>query len=553
MNSAWQLRRRKIFLPPIVPTHPSQDRTAALSDGSAAPFPDSARHWNNSVVGLRKQTKGRIVNGWLVLIAFVGAVISVADGLTRAPNPGLELSPPQPLEYVPYHAAFLLAAVALPLMFAYAKKARASLSEAFFLWFVLCTAAYMKDFSYLRLPGTPLYVTDLVLIALLLWIRCAPYQRHSNRHVPLKIFLTLFIGAGVLAAVRGFLGHRELILVLRDSALIAYPLFLGIGYYLLESWLAIKRAAVWFVLGTTLSVLNGFGWLIVAPEQRRFVFPGIYILISLIGVFILTANRLIRPQLGWILAIGLSLGLLLANMRSLFVSLSVVSFLALVTPGLLRGKVRSVRLATALIGATALVCSGAFFLLHQQASRDFTSRVGDNLDSGLLHTTDDPYWQFRQAAWKEAWHRFEEYPPAGEGFGVPFNFEIWDNDPRPHNTYLTVLYKMGLLGFLPSLALLAYFFWHGLRVARANAESRRIPFLQTAILAQACFCVFGGANLLFESPYLASLFWAGMGVSLRMIDMFDFERSVRNIAIDNFVEHRTTMRFGKLPTQGAIR
>jgi len=43
-------------------------------------------------------------------------------------------------------------------------------------------------------------------------------------------------------------------------------------------------------------------------------------------------------------------------------------------------------------------------------------------------------------------------PLAGEGFGVPFIFDrlFLENDPRPHNTFFTVLYKMGLAGFLPS-------------------------------------------------------------------------------------------------------
>jgi len=59
--------------------------------------------------------------------------------------------------------------------------------------------------------------------------------------------------------------------------LIAYALFLLVGYHLFRDWLAIRRVAVWFVLGTALSVLNGLAWLVVAPEQRRFVAPGVYV------------------------------------------------------------------------------------------------------------------------------------------------------------------------------------------------------------------------------------------------------------------------------------
>ncbi len=130
-------------------------------------------------------------------------------------------------------------------------------------------------------------------------------------------------------------------------------------------------------------------------------------------------------------------------------------------------------------------------------------------------------------AWKEAQRRFEQYPPAGEGFGVPFNFDVWNNDPRPHNTFLTVLYKMGLLGFLPLLALLAYFFWLCLRAVHHNSENRRVSFLRALILAQISFCVWGGADSVLESLYLASLFCVGMRIGLSMLQKLNYERSLQ--------------------------
>jgi len=54
--------------------------------------------------------------------------------------------------------------------------------------------------------------------------------------------------------------------------------------------------------------------------------------------------------------------------------------------------------------------------------------------------------------------------------------------------------------------------------------------LEIVILAQFSFCVYGGAFPVFESPYAASLFWAGMGIGLRIIKNFDLERSLRSSA-----------------------
>ena len=527
MRFGRKFRGHRISLPPIASGRQIPEGTTTLGGASEGASSNSVLYQHlpsNNSVGLRKQG-GRIVNGWLILTAMVGAAVALADGLTRAPNPGLEFAPPQPLEYEPYKAAFLLAGVALPLLFAYAKKARISLAETLFLWFVFCTTAYMKDFSYLRWPEAPLFVTDVVLLVLLLLIYIDPRRHSPPRPLALNLSLIFFVTAGILATVRGFLGHRESILVLRDSAMIAYSLFLLVGYHLLNNWMAIKRAAVWFVLGSSLSVLNGLGWLAVAPEQRRFVAPGIYVFISLVGVLIMMANRLVRQRIGWPLIGVFSVGLLLANTRTLFVSLGILCLLAPVLPGLVRPRVRS-RLAAVCAGATVFACLLAFSFLHLQAGRTFGTRVAEELDRGVLHSNDDPNWQFRLTAWKEAWRRFEEYPPAGEGFGALFNFEIWDNDPRPHNTFMTVLYKTGLLGFLPFLGILVCFFWLGLRAVRRNPAKRSIHFLQIIILAQASFCMWGEANFVLESPFLASLFWIGLGAGFRMIQKINSKESL---------------------------
>ena len=479
------------------------------------------------VLLIRKQPQARIINEWLVLVGILGAAIVLVDGLTR---PAMEWygMPSPPFDYEPSHAAVVFAAVSLPLMFAYARRARVSFTEGFFLWFAFCTTTYTRDFSYLCLPGTPLFVTDIVLVVLLSSLYILPRAQKPQHPLALNIFLTLFVAAGLVSAARGLWGHGLPILVLRDSALVVYAFFLLIGYQLFRSWSSIRRLAVWALLGTALNVLNGAAWFVMSPEQRRFVFPGIYVLVALVVVLMMMANRLTRKKAGWALAVVFFVGLLLANARSLFLSLAVVLLSALLLRGLLRAKVSSVPLIRVLVSVSLLGCALVFLSVHVKAERDFTSRVVEELESGTLHVGEDPNWQFRVVAWKEAWKRFEESPLAGEGFGVPFTFGIWDNDARPHNTFLTVLYKMGLIGFLPLFGLLSYFFWRGLQCVHRNFENRRVAFLEIVILAQLALCMYGSANLLLESPYLASLFWAGMGTGLRMIKKLDLERSLQS-------------------------
>lgn len=528
MSFVWPLRARTIPLAQNMPGCPNRNEAVALEPDFSTPFPAQARSGKCVLVGPRKHPQGRIVNGWLILIGIVGAIIVVADGIKRPLYSELEPQP-QSMQYDPYSAAFLLAGITLPLAFAYARRARVSLTEALFLWFIFCTTAYNKDFSYLRLPGVPLFVTDIVLISILTSIYI--FQRRCLPRIPsgLTIPLALFVAAGALAAARGFLGQHESLLVVRDSAIVGYSLFLPVGYHLTKNWLVIRRVAAWFALGAALSVLNGLAQFADVPEQRRFV-SGIYVLVPLVGVLVMMANGLIRQRVGWILAGVFSIGLFLANSRSSFVIIVVLSVLALLVPGLFRRKRRLVTLITGLVTGAVLAGSFTLLYLHPRSERTFALRVAGELSSGVLHSSNDPNWQFRLMAWKEAWNRFKEYPAAGEGFGIPFIFEIWDSDVRPHNTFLTVLYKMGLLGFLPLLVFLAYFFLLGFHAIRRNRQDDHVVFLEIVILALVCFCVWGAASLMLESPYLASLFWAGVGISLRLAQKLDLERSFRGMA-----------------------
>ena len=490
----------------------------------------SNEHRGNVVVLVRKQIQGQIINMWLVLIVILGALIALADGFTRTPIAEREATWNGPLEYQPYLGAVLLAAITLPLMIAYARKARVSLIEGLFLWFLFCTTAYAKDFSYLRWPGTPLFVTDVVLLILLLSIFILPGPRYPRSPLTVNLFLCLFLAAGVLSALRGFWEHRDLLFVLRDSALVAYSFFMLVAYHLFRSWRSIQRVATWFLLGTSVGALNGLGWFIAAPEERRYIHSGIYVLIALLGTLLAITNRLIRRDIGWGLATFLSVGLLLANARSLYVALAILLLFEMLGGKSAWGKIRVTHLVPTLLTAVALVTLGMSLLLRNEAGRNFTERSAVELRSGIFHSGQDGDWQFRLAAWKEAWRRFAGYPLVGEGFGIPFSFEIWDGDPRPHNTFLTVLYKMGLTGFVPLFVLLAYFFSMGLKAVHRNAENRRIAFLHLALLAQLSFCLYGAANLLLESPFLASLFWAGVGLGLRMINKLDLESSLGRYA-----------------------
>jgi len=143
----------------------------------------------------------------------------------------------------------------------------------------------------------------------------------------------------------------------------------------------------------------------------------------------------------------------------------------------------------------------------------------EEVTAAALDPSQDPTSQFRFMAWAEAITRFSQNPVVGEGYGVPFTFDIYDDDPRPHDTYLTILYKMGIVGFSPFLLLLATFFFRGWRTVLANRNRQETVWLYVLLVGLVAQCLNGLFNYVVESPYMASMFWISIGMGFRMVLM----------------------------------
>jgi len=464
--------------------------------------------------GLRM--KSSWLNWPLAAILLVGTAIVIADGFTRPLVLEEDWENSEAMTYESYHAAFVFGLAMLPLMMAYRKSAGISKKESVLLWFVMCTVAYSKDFAYMGVPGTPIFVTDVVLgglcLALLGSLRSG--LRTLGR-TPRLAMIWLFV-SGVICASRGVLSGQDKILVLRDSAIVAYSMFLLVTFLVVSSWQAIKRIFMFFALGGLFCSINALAWLAQQPGQRRYLPYGAYVLGALLGTFVLTTSRSIRPALGWMLSGMLAMGVFLANARTIYVALgAVLPIMVLVGPSArLQISRRALRLSAGIAVVSVFL---ALAMMQTRAGEKLLDTTVTELVSGTLHYADDPNATFRLLAWLEAGNRFAHNPVLGEGFGVPFIFELTSDDVRPHNTFLTILYKMGVLGFLPAMVLLVGFQWKGWSSLRSFHQQPGALFLYVLLLAQLAASVFGCLNLLLESPFLASIYWVILGLGMRVM------------------------------------
>jgi len=467
-------------------------------------------------LSLRPNARFLSFNLWLIPICVIGLIIVISDGVSRPLNVEMLDVAIEPLTYQPYQGAFVFALFMLPLVLCYASSARTSKAEALLLWFVLCTVAYTKDFSYIGIPGTKLFVTEVVLAVLVLsqataLAKSLPCLGRFTMWALLGLF-----SAGGLAAVRGLLSSQDKMLVARDSVIVVYALFLPLGFLLISSWERARRFFLFFALGAIFASLNALAWFLAQPGQRRYIEYGTYVLVCFVGGVVLTTNRLIQPAIGWLLSGLLFVGILLANARTIYAALALALLVVMVVSPSARLRL-SARTLKRMVGVSVVLICILWVFSQSKVGADFIESAGAELVSGTVNYSDDVNANFRFLAWLEAIQRFAAQPLAGEGYGIPFEFELSNLDPRPHNTYLTILYKMGVLGFLPLTLILASFYWKGwksLRLLRGGSDSL---LLYIVLVSQLVMSAYGLLNLLLESPFLASIYWLILGAGIRMM------------------------------------
>ncbi|MGE0405752.1 MAG: O-antigen ligase family protein [Candidatus Korobacteraceae bacterium] len=454
-----------------------------------------------------------------MLLVIGSLAIAALDGLTRAQNVDWEYFSSEALVYEPNLAAYILAAFSLPLFWNFAQHRMIGSLEAVLLWFVFCTVCYTKDFAYIHLPGTPLFITEIVLAVAIFGRFVWPSLRLPRLYPKASILVAVFFFEGVFQVFRGISTGNETIFVLRDFALAMYPLFLLIGLYAFQDWTAVRRFCVCFVAAAAVASVIGLLWFLSVPQQRRYIFYPPAVLSSLIAVLLCTSAGLVRRWVGWSLVLLLGVGLVLANARTLYVVFAAVMGIAFFTVNMVTEKIKIARLKLlAAFSAVALIV--LLILLSTGAGSRFLQQTRVELVSGTLNFQEDANAGFRFLAWAEALRRFSENPLIGEGFGVPFTFVSETTDVRPHNSFLTVLYKTGLLGFVPVMLLVLHLYLSGWRSIRQRRQAGSF-LLYAFLLGHLSMSVYGLLNLVLESPFLASIYWLTAGVTYRLMRISD--------------------------------
>lgn len=394
-----------------------------------------------------------------------------------------------------------------------------------------------RGFAQLMIPGIPLLPAEAALgLALVLRLgRCAFERRLPFRGDALDWAVLAWMVAGALRFAFDF--PRFGWDALRDFATVYYALFYVVVREMMDDprsrrYLTRALIAGVLVLPVTYSLSLGF------PEvfTERIAVRGVPLLFykgDLVYTVLAAGSVLLFHEARgriWMRGVALLMGLYVAagdSRASLLGLLMAIVLLAsarrwrypLAQSGLLAGA-----LAVAVMIATVGDHPGL-----QQRLLGAQDRVRSLVDpfGQATYTSEDSYFKGDNNAFRTVWWRlvlaetWDDAPLTGLGFGYDlandfvllYNPEAADefNARSPHNIFLTVFGRMGLVGLAVwawLCVILVAKTWRALRSDQGEVEGGKWTAL-CVILVSACF------GVVLEGPMGAVVFWALLGIAAR--------------------------------------
>ena len=384
----------------------------------------------------------------------------------------------------------------------------------------------------------PIFLTDMVIGALLvasffatpgkmaLWV----VTGRGADVIGGVIWLLMLLSVGYLA--NSFSDYR--ILALKDFAIVAYSLFFIVTYFAIASRadaeMLVQVFAYSGVALAVLVVLNrilSLGVPFLRESQRltnNIVYSGLsgdvggIVAFSLAAtiVYLIVEQRHRLINLGCVMACAAALAL--ATTRSSvvgFVMAMAFTFLVMRSPGRVIGFLVIVGTLVGLIAVSPMLPRDlpgmATLQGYNLAISSGTTLIGDT------------NFAFRWMRWELALDLWAENPVLGVGFGAPIlpDWVISMAGPEsgkfnaglPHNTFLTLLARMGLVGF--GLHVFAWILavWRLSRTLIRRGVRAADLAAANSLIAMAGFA---GFVLFFERPMHGATFWIMLAVATRL-------------------------------------
>jgi O-antigen ligase len=413
-----------------------------------------------------------------------------------------------------------------------------NLREKLFFVFVAGTFAFSKNFSVLHvtLAGLPLFVSEAVLfflLATLVFPRLIRGIARSPGH-PVFYLLLLYFLVGAWNLFRGL--PENGVFALRDAAVVYYAAFYLVTVEIFDH--RDKFLLLFRVLLVSAVVLLILGMLFCTPFYAKIPYQyskaiNLNFLYGLVLIFLLAFYTMMGKRKKWSPLLFLPVFFLVVFMqaRTIWVSLTVAFVFMLfmmrreIDRIIFRNILVFLLFFPLLLGLGYAVNKDRILTLGKEAVSIFRPDMN-------YHSASHVRWRFM--LWEQATRRgIREHPLLGSGFGADYRFMINGRYVAkvqgvgansgivpPHNGYIALFFKMGLLGLLLFALVNITFFvscFHFYQRCREGFEKKCI----LAIMAsQIHICTGAFFFEAIEVPQVGIFLWVlmGLGVAMMQID-----------------------------------
>jgi len=382
-------------------------------------------------------------------------------------------------------------------------------------------ALFERKFTHLMIitRRVPIFVVEFNALILTLALLFFLVKRKVKlRRVPYWPLYVVFFGLGVLHVVRGLFLYEPAVLltspiptgtllieVLRDSVMMFYAVF-----YFYFFFLALDDRFSRFMSVLLLVCVAAWAFsIVISLANKNWALPGNKLLLGFYSVMLFV----LFPQLRYsyrVVLFTIWLVLILNNVlsgnvsRALLVGLALgFSFLALIEirikPLLVRRRFIFMAMALCIFAIVVIVA----YLAEFQAL----------LRSSTVH--------FRLGTWAEVLRRAIRHPLVGWSFGIPIVTKSMlegvgstaaTNDP--HNTYLALFFRTGLLGLIVFGLITLAWYRRCLIALRSSTSPGTRNTLRVVLGSHVFLTAFGFFNQMLESPHFGIWYWALLGIGM---------------------------------------
>lgn len=385
----------------------------------------------------------------------------------------------------------------------------------------------------LKINDFPIYITEVFLFVSLLLIIAGSllfekgkiYLLSSQR----KEFAFLYM-IFLFSFIRGLFNY-DLYMVLRQSAIIYYSAF----YFLIPILLNSVKKIKWFIY-----ILFFSNCLLIISEMFKISIPGLgsfryyYFSIALILLMfysLLTEKKIVK-LFAYILILLDFIIIIFDGIRgswvSLFISAVFIFYLYFRLPVLRKDLKKTILF---MIIVTLMIVLVIFFM--SQFKTDMFRKILDEFEGiykfNYLDTVPANNVKWRLMVWGDIFRESLKEPLLGYGLGKPFLSEslrergwlILEEDwMDPHNSYLSILYRIGFVGLFAFLFIIFRFFKITIDFIN-NCKDNQIRIYIAGFLITIVFIL--GISLfevVLEGPFMGIFLWINMGIVISLIRIY---------------------------------